>query len=375
MVDDVMAQMGFGVADAGAEDRMRGVAKQLRGDRSLGQLFQFSGSQAVRDAGGGMVSTAQKGITDIGTRRAQGLTRSAQAARDKESMRVNAAAEERAARLDERQLGQDEYKQQQDAQRMATGMQALETSERERAEDDRRAREDAKLAYTRKKELQELGDVAAGDRARSKADAVLGAANKMGATEKKNYRLARNAVTEMPNILSMVEATPSAFGAGKDLVAYGPDWLPNMATEGIKVAQNKALTDDEQQARNAVYNKAYRIINSLAGAALSKHEKDRIDQFTPTTNDDARTVRNKLIQMQEFVDEKYSSFDMYSDFQPIEKPAVAEEVVAETTDEAVMSAEAIATEREALLAELMALDAKEKPQGLAQTMKYMEISP
>ena len=102
-MDDVMAQFGFGTSDADSEQRMRGLAKQLRGNRDMGQFFQLSGNEDVRESGRSMLKSTDAAIDQIGTRRGQGLTRAAQAARDAEAKR-------RAGYLENRDTEQDVIK-------------------------------------------------------------------------------------------------------------------------------------------------------------------------------------------------------------------------------------------------------------------------
>ena len=353
MADDIMAQMGFGVADEGAEDRMRGVAKQLRGDRNLGNLFQFSGNQAVRDAGKGMSTQAQRGIENIGTRRAQGLTRSAQKARDEETRRRSAYSEAR-------DLTQDELLAEKYEQSQLRAEEAIEAGLTADELENKRAMEAAALKHENAMAAQAAKDVAAKERSRIKAAGAAAGSNRMGSAEKRQYRESGVAARTLPDILAKVEATPDAFGANKDIVSYLPDWTPNMATEGIKVAQNKALSDEEQQARDAVYNQSYQIINSLAGAALSIHEKSRIEAFTPSPNDDARTVANKLKGLMEMANRNYVGFAGYADY--VEPDWLEDEILTEdevATVDSEVDIEAEAAELAALEAEIAELEAAE----------------
>lgn len=370
---DVMAQMGFGVADEGAQERMQGVASKLRGDRDLGQFFQLSGSANTRNLGKGMVDTSSKGITEIGKRRAQGLTRAAQKARDEEARRRNAYSEGRdttqdellagkyetaQGRLDEQEGRAEEalaYQRTQEGQEMATSMQALETAEANRAEDERNKREALTLAHKRKMEAQAAKDVDALHREEVKARGASASAGLMGAREKTNFREAGMAARQIPEIMDMVRNAEDSFGAGKDFGSYMPDWTPNMIREGVKNVQNANLSDEQQKARNMVYNMSYQMINALAGAALSKNEEGRLEKFTPSPNDSAATIMNKLESLQKMADDNYVSFKGYTDYiapdwmdeTETETETVTEEVVATpglSSDEQ--------TEMEALEAEL-----------------------
>jgi hypothetical protein len=83
-MEDIMAELGFGVTGPGTEERMRGIATNLRGDRSLGQFFQASGNQSVRDAGRNLVTDAQTSTDNIADARQKGLTRTRQKAMDEQ---------------------------------------------------------------------------------------------------------------------------------------------------------------------------------------------------------------------------------------------------------------------------------------------------
>jgi len=87
------------------------LARQLRSDRNLGQFFQGSGSQRVRDAGAQMTSDAMTSAKGAGTRREQALGRSVaaekeqyQRGRDTQKDTLAATALSRTNRLKDEQL-------------------------------------------------------------------------------------------------------------------------------------------------------------------------------------------------------------------------------------------------------------------------------
>lgn len=90
------------------------LARQLRSDRNLGQFFQGSGSQRIREAGGQMVSDAMTGAKGAGTRREQALGRSVaaekeqyQRGRDTQGDELTASALARTTRLQDEKLARE----------------------------------------------------------------------------------------------------------------------------------------------------------------------------------------------------------------------------------------------------------------------------
>ena len=297
-MDDQRFQALMGQVSPTNTTGQQALARQLRGQHDLGQLYSLS--PTVGDFGRSMQQQALNTAQDIGERNRQGLRRARQAERDRIA-----------------------------DQRYEAGL-ALEAERREEdlAREDEQARvareqelEDAYLDNRRRVARIRLEDQMEREREEREASQEP-TGQTMGATELRKYREAGTAATALEDIIKQVEATPEAFGAGKDVTAYYPDWFPNVVTESTKNIQKKNLTDKEQLTRNAVYEQAYNIINSLAGAALSQHEKTRIEAFTPAPNDDARTVRNKLYGALETARRAHQGFDMYSDYEPLPESTV-----------------------------------------------------
>jgi len=197
--------------------------------------------------------------------------------------------------------------------------------------------------------------------------------NKMGAAEQTKYRIATTALETIPSIIAKVEANPDAFGMLRGADDLLPDFTANMITKPIQAGLNAALTDDQQRARVAVYQQAYEIINSLAGAALSKTELGRIEDFTPSKTDSLKTVVNKLRQAEEFARGKHEGFKKYSDYEAfprVAEEALDEEVVASDADAAAIQKQDRIAE---IKAQLAAMDGEEvapvvpQPQGLVKS--------
>lgn len=295
MPDEIDALMGLIPAEDTAGQSA--VANALRGQQKMGNFYSLS--PTLGDYGKDMASSALTSAKQAGDRRQQGLTRTRQTTLDEEKRtqrdRDNTMQE------DALELEQTRY----DEELALNATNATTKREQELA--------DAKTKNAHALELQRLKDEAA----RQRAVITAGGKTKMGTAEKKNYRIASTATSALPAIIAQVEATPDAFGPTKDAGSYLPDFTPNVITEATKNWQKTNLTDKQQLARNAVYEQAYQIINELAGAALSVHEKTRIEAFTPAPNDDARTVANKLRSAQEAANRLHTSFDMYSDYEPL----------------------------------------------------------
>jgi hypothetical protein len=162
--------------------------------------------------------------------------------------------------------------------------------------------------HKRKMTEQAAKDAAALERARIQGQR---SANQMPAGERKLYRLSKLATETLPQILQSVKANPAAFGTAASVSKYLPDVTPNVISEYVKNRDARKRTDTEQAARNAVFQQAYQTINELAGAALSEHEANRIEQFLPRENDDARTIVNKLGNAIETANRMHNSFGIY----------------------------------------------------------------
>lgn len=274
------------------------MANALRGQSDLGQFLSIA--PGLETAGQDMQKNALGQAKQIGDRRQQGLTRTRQ------------------EMLDKRQREQDQLALEQQAYSRGQADDALTRDARIREEDIARGTTDAETAHQRALELAAQKDKEARDRAIITAEGKEALRTKMGTSEKGKYRVARTTAKRFPDLLAKVEASPDAFSASKDLTSYMPDWTPNSVLEGVEISQNKLLSDEQQRARNDVYNESYQIINTLAGAALAKNEEGRLKKFTPSPNDDARTVANKLRGLQQMANEYYEGFDVYSDYEPID---------------------------------------------------------
>ena len=86
----------------------------------------------------------------------------------------------------------------------------------------------------------------------------------------------------LEQIVRDVEKNKDAFGIGPGLISKSP-WLAT-----------KALSEPQRMARIQVYQEAYKAINALAGAALSAHEQQRINQFLPEPMDTYSQVKLKI---------------------------------------------------------------------------------
>jgi len=105
--------------------------------------------------------------------------------------------------------------------------------------------------------------------------------------ERNRYGIAAETITSSNRLIKEIEANPDAFGLGAGSAAgIG-------ASTGIPV-QKLFLTPEQEQLRAGVMNKAYEIIKSLAGTALSATEAGRIMQFAPNPRDDATTITSKM---------------------------------------------------------------------------------
>jgi hypothetical protein len=122
------------------------------------------------------------------------------------------------------------------------------------------------------------------------------------AEEKNQYREARFTLQYLPQLIGEMEDNPEAFGlivgAGGMLQdAYGipvQDWLSNLTPEQVRL-------------RAKVYQRAYEVINSLAGAALSAAEKQRILAFAPGPMDQPMHAIEKMKAAVEYAAMKRAS--------------------------------------------------------------------
>lgn len=172
------------------------------------------------------------------------------------------------------------------------------------------------------KAFQKQKDDAALERARISGLRTL---NAMPGAEKKLYRLSGVAADQLPAIADLVDKSPDAFGHFTNVESYLPDGTPNWVNELAKTENKKRFSNDQQAAQNAVFQQAYQIINDLAGAALSQHEKSRIEAFTPAPNDDARTIVNKLRSAYQAASRMRNSFaDSYGGIEPYNQVEIPE---------------------------------------------------
>jgi hypothetical protein len=344
MPNEIDALMGLIPAEDTAGQSA--VANALRGQQQMGDFYSLS--PTLGDYGRNKAKTALSSAEAVGDRRQEGLVHSRNAAKDEQARKefnkthglnvgkqewaVNKAQNEAAATVSAADLKNTN----------AVTASALDNTNEIAAAalEETNEIEANRVAHERALELQRL---------KNKGTAK---GTPMGTTEKKNYRIATTATSALPAIISQVEANPEAFGATKDINSYLPGFTPNVLTESVKNLQKDAQTDEQQMARNAVYEQAYQIIHELAGAALSAHEKQRIEAFTPAPNDNARTVANKLRSAMEAANRQHTSFDMYSDYEPL--PVVEAEVVAADED----TVESLDARIAALQAEIAAEEAQ-----------------
>jgi hypothetical protein len=245
----------LGIGDLTDEDRMRSMADSLRDQKRAADVFSISSvkpiAQGARAEGKGVLDAAQR----AGTRRQTALTR--------------------ASRKEERAQQQSNWQ--------------------------------AEQAFKKEKLRQTIASKEA--IARMKAtNAGKTAWKDVPASEKKKYRIAGKISDTMPGIITAVEANPDAFGQGSNLAEYYPEFFPRAATEFTKVKQAANRTKEQNSARNRVYQEAYKVINQLAGSALSVNEATRIEQFLPAQNDEPEVIIGKLKDAIREADNNVASF-------------------------------------------------------------------
>lgn len=99
-MDSVLAQLGIGASGPGSEERLRGMADMIRGDQKLGQFYQASGNQDVRNAGRGLIDKADTTISNVANARQKGLTRTRQAMMDERDANQTAYNRNRDTEMD-----------------------------------------------------------------------------------------------------------------------------------------------------------------------------------------------------------------------------------------------------------------------------------
>ena len=99
-MDSVLAQLGIGASGPGSEERLRGMADTIRGDQKLGQFYQASGNQDVRNAGRGLIDKADTTISNVANARQKGLTRTRQAMMDERDANQTAYDRNRDTEMD-----------------------------------------------------------------------------------------------------------------------------------------------------------------------------------------------------------------------------------------------------------------------------------
>lgn len=137
--------------------------------------------------------------------------------------------------------------------------------------------------------------------------------SKLPASERPRYRTSVAAISKFPEIISRVQENPDAFGSFSAPAEYMPEWTPNMIMEPTKDWRDAQFTSEQRRARNAVYREAYQVIKELAGTAVSKHEKGRIEQFLPSPNAEPEVVIDKLKDAMEYAKNNLDSFRVYGE--------------------------------------------------------------
>lgn len=132
---------------------------------------------------------------------------------------------------------------------------------------------------------------------------ALRAFNNMGEVSKRKFIEAEAGIRGADKTIGLVEQNRDAFGQGTAIGEYFPELTPKGIMEAITTGQKAEFTSPQQRARFNVFSRAYEDVHRLAGAQVSKHEKQRIEGFLPSPNDDPDVIINKVKNAKELAEE------------------------------------------------------------------------
>jgi len=203
----------------------------------------------------------------------------------------------------------------QSAKRAGTLREAAQRRQQQQSQFDERMAFDKQQAEQNrllKKSLAELkGGGAAGSKVSGLSAEQQTAFNNMPSAAKEKYRLSVAVTDKIPAVIDKIRNAPDAFGFGSQPTEYLPEMTPRFITEPLKDKKAASFTPPQRDARNAVYREAYQTIKELAGTAVSKHEKGRIEAFLPSPNDDADVVADKMRGALDYAQNNLESFRVY----------------------------------------------------------------
>jgi len=119
------------------------------------------------------------------------------------------------------------------------------------------------------------------------------------AEQQNAYYAYQNQVKSLPRVVAQIRRQAGAFGPLSDVSQYIPG-QPGQPMESVqkmvRAGQDALRPKEDLKARAAVYNQAYQVIHSLAGAALSTGERQRLEAFLPSPTDPIEKIIANLEQ-------------------------------------------------------------------------------